>query len=102
MNNYDAWELYNAFLNQCTCDKKNLRSIYRRFREQVLQFGWRLTERATNWPYTIFNNNDMEFIDFIDGNGFILEQVQSNVYNVIPQYPETKTNNPKICTYKWE
>ena len=106
MNKYDDWELYNAFLDQCTCDKKNVKDIYRRFRIKVLACGRHLIEKQVRWSYVIPADNTadwhMEFLDFIDGNGFTVKQIQPNTYHIIPQYPETKTEDLKSCVYKWE
>lgn len=106
MNKYDDWELYNAFLDQCTCDKKGMTEFYLRFRIKVLACGRHLLEKDKHWSYVIPNdktaNHHLEFLDFIDGNGFIVEQVQSDLYRVTPQYPETKAEDLKSCVYKWE
>ena len=106
MNNYDSWELYNAFLNQCTCDKKNINEIYMRFRMKVLACGTHLLQRDVLWSYYIPEDNTaayhLEFLDFIDGNGFEVRQAEPNRYQIIPQYTEMKNEDLTCCTYKWE
>lgn len=93
MGNYEDWECYNAFKDQCECDKTYVKDIYRRFRSKVLTCGQRLLEKQVRWTYTIPTDNTadsyIEFLDFLDGNGFIIKQVQPCTYHVIPQYPET-------------
>ena len=97
MRNYEDWELYKAFRNQCECDKIYVKDIYRRFRLKVLACGRRLLEKQVRWTYTIPNDETadscMEFLEFLDGNGFIIKQVQPHTYHIIPQY--TETNEPE-------
>ena len=88
MIKYDDWELYNAFLNQCTCDKKNIKDIYKRFRVKVLACGRYLIDRQAHWLYIVPADNTadqhMEFLDFIDGNGFIITKRRIGCYVISP------------------
>lgn len=92
MEIYENWELYEAFKNQCECDKVYVKDIYKRFRLKVLACGRRLKTKQVRWAYTIPDNetadSHMEFLEFLDGNGFIIKQVQPHTYHIIPQYPE--------------
>lgn len=98
MSHYEDWELYEAFKNQCECDKTYVKDMYRRFRFKVLACGRRLKEKQVRWTYTIPDDetadSHIEFLEFLDGNGFIIKQVQPRTYHVIPQYPETVKPDP--------
>lgn len=87
------FECYAAFKNQCTCDKKLVKELYKRCRTSILECGRNLIEKRVRWSYTIPRDNSaetyLEFLEFLDGNGFIIKQVQPYTYHIIPQYPET-------------
>lgn len=92
MHEFNEWECYNAFLKQCTCDKSYIKDLYNRYRPRILACGRHLLEKAVRWSYIIPLSNETdsyrEFIDFIDGNGFIVTEFQPNMYHITPQYPE--------------
>lgn len=87
------FECYEAFKNQCTCDKNSVKELYKRCRTSVLACGRNLIEKQVRWAYTIPRDSSagpyLEFLEFLDGNGFIIKQVQPHTYHIIPQYPET-------------
>lgn len=93
MSTYEDWELYEAFKNQCKCDKIYIKDIYKRFRVKVLVCGRRLIEKQEYWGYIIPDDKTadsyIEFLEFLDGNGFIIKQVRPRTYHIMPQYPET-------------
>ena len=95
MNEYEDWECYNAFHDQCLSDKDHIKELYRRFRARVISCGRHLLSKQVRWAYTVPDDERaasyLEFLDFIDGNGFIIKQVQPDLYHIIPQYPETPT-----------
>jgi len=94
---YTDWECYNAFLEQCTNDKSHFKDIHRRFRAQIMTCGRRLLEKRVRWTYIVPPDKDqkyLEFLEFLDGNGFIINQVQKDLYHIIPQYPETNEPDP--------
>jgi hypothetical protein len=94
MHKFDEWECYNAFVNQCTCDKSHIKEFYKRFRIKILACGQHLLEKAVRWSYTvptdILKDYHKEFLEFIDGNGFTVIEFQPNMYHITPNYPESK------------
>ena len=103
MKDYDTWECYNAFYDQCTDDRSCMSDIYRRFHSLVINCGKHLLEKEKFWSFIIPSNGDtskyQEFLEFLDGNGFIVETVKPTLYKIIPQYPESEMDLP---TYDWE
>ena len=96
MHTFDDWECYTAFIEQCTCDKSYLKELYMRFRIKMIACGRHLLQKQVRWSYAIPEdktaNHHLEFLDFIDGNGFTVIQTQPNLYHIIPQYKSEPSN----------
>ena len=79
-------EYIMRFVRQCTCDRDNIPWIINKYRSHVIQLGRRLCEGCSKWSFAAEPGVDEELLDFIDGNGFIVESHVSisNIYHIIP------------------
>lgn len=88
------WE--SVFGNQYTCDRIYVEDIYRRFPLKVKACASKLYLGNIRWAYSTSPNEEErdEFLDFIDGNGFEVKQVQPHTFHIIPQYKLTPVTIP--------
>ena len=103
MKEYDVWECFNAFYEQCPNDRSCMTDIFLRFRSSVIACGKHLLEKEKHWSFIIPSQSNpdkyLEFLEFLDGNGFIVKPINSTLYKIIPQYPESEMDLPK---FDWE
>ena len=102
MSSYSIEACQRAFEGHCACDQTFIEEIERRFPMKVRACGMHLLDRCKGWSYTLPENTEeaehyQEFLDFLDGNGFILKQVRPNLYHITPEYPEIT-----LPSYDWE
>jgi hypothetical protein len=86
MPTYNENDCLKRFVAQCTADKDHLEYIINKYRLQAIFCGDRLKESNT-WGFLARPHNaDDEFLDFIDGNGFIVTRSapDSHVYHITP------------------
>ena len=90
MFTHKPFECFNAFLDQCTNDKSYIPELYKRFYLQINTCGEHILTKDVVWSYIIpdgiTRNKYLEFLDFIDGNGFKVIQKEQDCYKIMPQY----------------
>lgn len=81
----------SIFRAHCPYDKSYITEIIKKFPVSVFACGKHLNEKAVRWSYIIESDTDndrLEFLDFIDGNGFrvVANQCNKKFFHIYPIY----------------
>lgn len=89
-----------AFKEQCTCDPSFVPYILHEYPGKALSCGRHVYEKGVRWSYTIDPDREassFEFLDFINGNGFIVKESKiGDIYHIYPILKDRSDNSESI------
>lgn len=87
-----------AFLNQLEYDKDYARdTLCFQMHVNADQLGRVVFWHDRNLVFHIFSPTDIEFLEFIDGNGFRIELYEDDIYLIYPIYKHEVIDNESLC-----